>query len=203
MIRSTLVAGVAICVSVAFLAGMQVATAQEAPKADAPKQAAAAPAKPKKKSCRDGQSEQVAAYKVTKGEHLPAAIEASLTGKPGDPEAGVNWMVHRRLGNCIACHEISAILKKSSPDNIESMIKYAFHGKIGPSLDGVASRYSTAEIRMIVVDPKKSFPDADTIMPSFQRVDGLHKVNKDCSGIAMLTPQQVEDVVAFLSTLKE
>lgn len=201
MKRSTLAAGVAVCMSMALFAGMPIAVAQEAPKADAPKEAAKAPAKPKK-SCKDGQTEEVASFKVTKGKTLPAAIETSLTDKAGDPEAGVKWMVHRRLGNCIACHEVGAILKKSSPDNIDSMVKYAFHGKVGPSLDGVASRYTTAELRMIVVDPKKAFPDADTIMPSFQKVEGLHRVNKDCNGIAMLSPQQVEDVIAFLATLK-
>ena len=56
---------------------------------------------------------------------------------------------------------------------------------------------------MIVVDIKKAFPDANSIMPSFHRTEGFHTVIKDCKGIAMLSAAQVEDIVAFLKTTKE
>ena len=158
--------------------------------------------KKKKSRCKDGEAEAVATYKVDKGENLPAAIEASLTGKPGNAEKGVKWMVHRRLGNCIACHQVTSILQRAKDDDLASLRKYGFHGKIAPTLDGVAERYTEAELRMIVVDIKQAFPDANSIMPSFHRNDGFTRVIGDCKGLAILTAERVEDVVAFLKTLK-
>jgi sulfur-oxidizing protein SoxX len=155
-----------------------------------------------KSKCTDGQTDAVASYKITKGKNIAKAINASLTGKPGDPKNGLKVMVHRRLGNCIACHTVSKIQALAKPDNLKSLKSYGFHGAIGPSLDGLTERYTEGEIRLIVVDPKQAFPDADTIMPAFQKNAGLSNVHKDCKGIAMLSPQQVEDVVAYLMTLK-
>ncbi|MGI9382701.1 MAG: c-type cytochrome [Methyloligellaceae bacterium] len=158
--------------------------------------------KKKKSRCKDGESETVATYKVEKGEHLPAAIKASLTGKPGDAEKGLKWMVHRRLGNCIACHQVTSILQRAKDDDLASLRKYGFHGKIAPPLDGAAERYTEAELRMIVVDIKKAFPDANSIMPSFHRKDGFTRVIGDCKELAILSADRVEDIVAFLKTLK-
>ena len=169
----------------------------------AEKAAPAKPAKKKKSKCKDGETEKVASYKVSKGENLDVAINASLTGKPGDPKTGVKWMTHRRLGNCIACHEVSALLAKAKPGDLDSLKKYGFHGKIAPTLDGVASRYTEGELRMIVVNAKKAFPDADSIMPTFHENSGFHGVIGDCKGLAILSAERVEDVVAFLKTLKE
>ncbi len=158
--------------------------------------------KKKKSRCKDGETEQVVQYNAEKGENLPAAIKGSLTGQPGDPEKGVKWMVHRRLGNCIACHQVTKILQRAKDDDLASLRRYGFHGKIAPTLDGVAGRYTEAELRMIVVDPKKAFPDQSTIMPSFHRNDGFTRVVGDCKGLAILAAERVEDIVAFLKTLK-
>lgn len=158
--------------------------------------------KKKKSRCKDGETDQVVQYQVEKGENLPAAIKTSLTGKPGDPEKGVKWMVHRRLGNCIACHQITKILQRAKDDDLASLRKYGFHGKIAPTLDGVADRYTEAELRMIVADPKRAFPDLNTIMPSFHRSDGFNRVIGDCKDLAILTAERLEDVVAYLKTLK-
>ena len=160
-------------------------------------------AKKKKKSkCKDGQPTVMASYKVTKGENLDVQIASSLTGKPGDPKAGLKWMVHRRLGNCIACHKISQVEALTKPNDLKSLAKYGFHGEIGPPLDGLNERYTEGEIRMILVDVKKAFPDANSIMPSFHVKEGLHRVMKDCVDHVMMSAQQVEDIVAFLKTLK-
>lgn len=159
--------------------------------------------KKKKEKCKDGEVAQVASYKISKGENLPAAINQSLTGKPGDPKKGLKWMTHRRLGNCIACHEVQKILALADPNDVKSLSRYGFHGKIAPPLDGVADRYTEGELRMIVVDPKKAFPDANTIMPSFHRNTGFNRVHKDCVGYVILSAERVEDVVAYLKTLKE
>ena len=116
-------------------------------------------------------------------------IPAPLTGKPGDPKEGEKVVIERRLGNCLSCHEIDVLQREP------------FHGDVGPPLNGVAGRWDPATLRMIVVNAKKVFGD-ETVMPAFYRVDGLKRVRPDFVGKPILTAQQVEDVVAFLTTLK-
>lgn len=122
-------------------------------------------------------------YKIVNG-----TIPKSLTGKPGDAAKGRKASFNRRQGNCLACHVISDIKEQ------------AFHGQIGPPLDGIADRLSAAEIRMRIVNPKVINPD--TIMPAFFRKDGLHRVQKKWQGKTMLSAAQVEDIVAYMQTLK-
>lgn len=117
-------------------------------------------------------------------------IEKSLTGKPGDPVAGKKWSVNRKLGNCLACH--------ANADASDEL----FHGEIGPSLNGVADRYNEAELRAIIVNSKAVFGDG-TIMPSFYVASGYYRPRDQFAGKPILDAQQVEDVVAYLMTLKE
>jgi L-cysteine S-thiosulfotransferase len=118
-----------------------------------------------------------------------ARMPAPLTGKPGDARDGAKVVAARRLGNCLSCHEIDALREEP------------FHGDVGPSLDGVAGRWDIPALRMIVVNAKMVFGD-ETVMPAFYRVDGLNRVRPEFAGKPILTAQQVEDVVAFLATLK-
>lgn len=118
------------------------------------------------------------------------AIEKSLTGKPGDAKAGRKWFVGRRLGNCLACH-----VNKDTSDE-------QFHGEVGPPLDGVASRYNEAQLRAIVVNSKLALNEM-TLMPAFYRTTGFNRAAKKFQDKTILTAQQVEDVVAYLMTLKE
>ncbi|OAH31505.1 sulfur oxidation c-type cytochrome SoxX [Methylorubrum populi] len=118
-----------------------------------------------------------------------AAIPEPLTEKSGDAAAGAMVVVNRRQGNCLGCHQVSSLKTES------------FHGEVGPSLDGVAGRWSPAQLRMIVVNPKHVFSEA-TVMPAFYRIDGLSRVRAEFQGKPILTAQQVEDVVAYLTTLK-
>lgn len=118
------------------------------------------------------------------------AVAMSLTGEAGDPAAGAKTFANRKLGNCLACHANSAM-----PDQL-------FQGNVGPSLDGVAGRWSPEELRAIVVDAKKVFGE-QTVMPGFYSLNVGEHVRKDLVGKTILTAQQVEDVVAYLSTLKE
>ena len=113
-------------------------------------------------------------------------IQDSLTGKPGDPGNGKKVAISRKLGNCLACHKMP--------------VDEPFQGDVGPSLMGVAGRYSEAQLRLRVVDPKVLNPM--TIMPAFYKADDLERVLKNFQGKTMLTPQQVEDVVAYLRTLR-
>lgn len=123
------------------------------------------------------------------------AVSNSLSGAAGNPDAGRDIM-NKGSGNCIACHEVTALEE------------FPFHGNIGPSLDGVADRWSEAELRGIVANAKEMFPG--TMMPSFYKTEGFIRPGDAYTGKAtqtpiepLLTAQQIEDVVAFLMTLKE
>ena len=117
------------------------------------------------------------------------AVSKSLTGAPGDAATGAKVFANRKLGNCLACHMNS------------DMPEQPFHGEVGPSLDGAGSRWSEAELRGIVTNSKEMFPD--TIMPAFYRLDGFNRTLEKFDGKTILTPQEVEDVVAYLLTLKD
>lgn len=116
------------------------------------------------------------------------AIPKSLTGVPGDPQRGAQVVINRRLGNCLSCHANTG------------MAEHPFHGEIGPPLDGVAERWSEGELRLIVANPKEMFPG--TIMPAFHRTTGLNRVLDDFQGKPILSAQELEDVLAYLMTLK-
>ena len=115
------------------------------------------------------------------------SLPKSLTGTPGDATAGKKVFLTRTLGNCLVCHQVTRLKSEE------------FHGEFGPSLDGVASRYTEAQLRLIVADPKRIL--TDTVMPAFFRIDGLSRVRPEFVGKSILTAAQVEDVVAFLKTL--
>lgn len=116
-------------------------------------------------------------------------VMASLTGMPGDPEAGRNAFAGRKLGNCLACHANAEISEQQ------------FHGEVGPDLAGVADRWEEGQLRAILVNSKMVFED--TIMPAFYRDTGYNRTLKKFEGKTILTAQQVEDVIAYLQTLKE
>ncbi|GAW34280.1 cytochrome c [Roseovarius sp. A-2] len=144
-----------------------------------------------------GAATGAAAAEIAPGE-VPfedGAVAVSLTGAPGDPVRGREVVGNKSLGNCVACHANS------------DMSDIPFHGEIGPMLDGAGERWSEAELRGIVANAKMMFPDS--MMPSFYRVDGFTRPGNAYTGEAaddsfgpLLTAQQVEDVVAYLSTLK-
>jgi sulfur-oxidizing protein SoxX len=117
-------------------------------------------------------------------------ISKSLTGAPGDAAAGRKWFAGRKLGNCLACHETS------------DMKEQPFHGEVGPTMDGVAARYEENQLRAILVNSKKVFGDA-TIMPGFYSLEVGVRPAKKFQGKTILSAQQVEDVIAYLITLKE
>lgn len=117
------------------------------------------------------------------------AISAALTAQAGDPAAGRKVFMNRKLGNCLACHAN------------EDMSDQSFHGEVGPALDGVADRWEVAELRGIVVNSKMMFEG--TIMPAFYKDAGFERNLKNFQGKSILNAQQVEDVVAYLLTLKE
>ena len=116
------------------------------------------------------------------------AIVEPLCGLVGESQRGREIVSDSRRGNCLACHQLSI------PD-IEA------YGNIGPPLTGIASRLSTAMIRLRVVDTRRINPMS--IMPGFYRDPHLiNRPGKEYRGRTFLTAQQVEDVIAYLATLK-
>jgi sulfur-oxidizing protein SoxX len=73
-------------------------------------------------------------------------------------------------------------------------------GNLGPSLAGVGLRLTPEVLRQRIIDPRTTFPE--TIMPAYSIVSGLYRVQQAYAGKPILTPEEVEDVVAFLTTLK-
>lgn len=136
------------------------------------------------------------AVKPTEVVYDDGAVAMSLSGQPGDPASGAEIM-NKGAGNCIACHQVT---------DLEHL---PFHGEIGPPLDGVADRWSEAELRGIVANAKIMFPESR--MPSFYKIEGFIRLGDAYTGNAhgggdvepLLSAQQIEDVVAYLVTLKE
>jgi L-cysteine S-thiosulfotransferase len=110
-----------------------------------------------------------------------------LAGAKGDPARGRAIVVNRQLGLCLLCH--------SGPFPEER-----FQGSIAPDLNGIGARLSEGQIRLRLVDPGRLNPA--TIMPAYFRSEGLTRVAPGFRGKPVLTAQQVEDVVAFLGSLK-
>jgi sulfur-oxidizing protein SoxX len=115
------------------------------------------------------------------------AIPKSLTGAPGDAARG-RAIVVKRESTCLLCH--------SGPFPEER-----FQGDLAPTLKGTGSRWSEGELRLRLVDATRL--NAATIMPSYYRLDGLTHVAPNLRGKPVLTAEQVEDVVAYLATLKD
>jgi sulfur-oxidizing protein SoxX len=112
---------------------------------------------------------------------------AVLAADKGDPARGRAIVADRQVGLCLLCH--------SGPFPEER-----FQGDIAPSLAGAGARWSADELRMRIVDPSRLNPK--TIMPSYYKTEGLERVAPAYRGKTILTEQQIEDVVAYLATLK-
>ena len=115
------------------------------------------------------------------------AIPASLTGAPGDVAKG-RALVLNRSSTCILCH--------SGPFPEEK-----FQGDLAPSLAGAGTRWSAGQLRLRIVDGSRLNPA--TIMPSYYRVDGLQRVATAWRGKPILSAEQIEDIVAYLASLRE
>jgi L-cysteine S-thiosulfotransferase len=113
-------------------------------------------------------------------------IPASLTGAKGDPQRGRAIVANRQVGLCLLCH--------SGPIPEER-----FQGNLAPDLRA-AGRMTEGEIRLRLVDPARANPQ--TIMPAYYRAEGLTRVAPSLRGKSILTAEQIEDVVAYLLTLK-
>ena len=122
----------------------------------------------------------LAPYRIVDG-----AIPDSLTGVAGDPVKGKAVAIDRKLGNCLSCHAMP--------------VSEADQGNVGPNLSG-SGQLSIGQLRLRIVNAKSINPS--TVMPAYYRVTGLHHVDIPFRNKTMLSAQQVEDVVAYLHTLK-
>ncbi len=115
------------------------------------------------------------------------SIPASLTGAKGDPARGRALVASRHVGLCLLCH--------SGPFPEERL-----QGNLAPDLAAVGARFSEGQIRLRIVDPAKVNPQS--IMPAYYKSEGLARVAPAFRGKTVLTPEQIEDIVAYLLTLK-
>jgi sulfur-oxidizing protein SoxX len=113
------------------------------------------------------------------------AIPRPLTAEPGDAARGRSVVVNRDQGGCTLCHEVPGETR---------------FGNIAPPLSGVGAKLSPGQLRLRVADSSRVNPQ--TPMPSYYRTEGLRQVAAAYRGRPILSAQQVEDVVAFLATLK-
>jgi sulfur-oxidizing protein SoxX len=120
-------------------------------------------------------------YRIVDG-----GIPESLTDVPGDRFRGELLVRDPANASCLICHSMPI------PDEPDP-------GNIGPDLAGVADRYTEAELRLRVVDPKVVSPD--TIMPAYYSLRNLNRVEEQYVGKTIYSAQDVEDVIAFLMTL--
>lgn len=116
------------------------------------------------------------------------AIPQSLTGGKGDPARGRAIVLNRQLGFCMLCH--------SGPFPEER-----FQGDLAPDLRGAGARWTEGQLRLRLVDARKLNPA--TIMPPYYSLDGLTRVAAPFRGKPILSAEQIEDVVAFLTTLRD
>jgi len=116
------------------------------------------------------------------------AIAVSLTGTTGDAQRGRAIVANRNVGLCLLCH--------SGPFPEER-----FQGNLAPPLNGAGSRLSEGQLRLRMVDSGRVNPAS--IMPAYFRTEGLTRVAPAFAGKTVLSAEQVEDVVAYLQTLRK
>lgn len=116
------------------------------------------------------------------------AIAQSLTGVPGNAARGRTIVVSRQKGLCLLCH--------SGP-----FAEERFQGDLAPSLAGAGKRWNEGQLRLRMVDSRRLNPA--TIMPSYYRTDGLSRVGAAWRDQPVLTAAEIEDVIAFLMTLRD
>jgi sulfur-oxidizing protein SoxX len=116
------------------------------------------------------------------------AIPRPLTGEPGDAARGQAIVTNRQQGLCLLCH--------TGP-----FPEPTFQGTLAPSLAGAGSRWSAGQLRLRIVDASRLNPN--TIMPPYYRTDDLTRVAPSYAGKPILSAEQIEDVIAFLATLRD
>lgn len=115
------------------------------------------------------------------------AIPKSLTGGPGDAARGRAIVANRQKGLCLLCH--------SGP-----IAEERFQGNLAPPLDGAGARWNEGQLRLRLVDSKRLNPAS--IMPAYYQTEGLNRVGRAWQGKPVLSAAEIEDVIAYLMTLR-
>lgn len=121
------------------------------------------------------------------GAVVNGAIDRPLTEVAGDPARGRDVARDPRNASCLICHHMPI---PEEPN----------HGNIGPDLAGVGARYSAGQLRLRLVDPK--LIDPATVMPAYYSLRNLHDVQAQFRDKTIYSAQDIEDVVAYLQTLR-
>jgi sulfur-oxidizing protein SoxX len=114
------------------------------------------------------------------------AMSEPLAREPGRAETGREIFVDRATGHCVLCHRVAGV---DAP----------FQGDLGPDLSDVGARLSPAQIRYRIVDASRLNPA--TIMPPYYRTDSLNQVANAYRAQTVLSGEQIEHLVAYLSSL--
>ena len=123
---------------------------------------------------------------IQDGQIVGDTLPAPLTTAPADASRGEIVFFERDQGHCVLCHQVAGL-------------EASFQGNIGPDLTAVGARLSPAQLRLRIVDYQIILPGA--LMPSYYRIHDLYQVQESHAGETILTAQQVEDLVAYLSQL--
>jgi sulfur-oxidizing protein SoxX len=115
------------------------------------------------------------------------AFAAAAAPAQGDAARGAALAASRSQGLCLLCH---ALPGQPAP----------LQGTIGPALAGVGARLVAADLRQRLLEPERQNPD--TVMPSYGRTQGLQRVAVAVQGRPLLTPAQIDDMVAYLVSLQ-
>lgn len=115
------------------------------------------------------------------------AIAEPLAGLAGDAQRGRSVAFDPERGNCTICHQVPGGDARAQ-------------GTVGPPLGGVGARLTTGQMRLRLVDGTRINPN--TVMPAYHRIDGLNNVGAQWQGKPVLGAQEIEDIIAFLMTLK-
>jgi sulfur-oxidizing protein SoxX len=127
-------------------------------------------------------------FRVAHAQTLPAdGVSQPLTDSPGDPIRGKAIVMSRQTGLCLLCH--------GGPFPEER-----FQGNLAPDLAMSSAHLSIPQLRARIMDPSRFHPN--TIMPSYYRDDHLYRVAPKFIGQTILSGQEIEDVIAFLASLK-
>ncbi|WP_116809751.1 sulfur oxidation c-type cytochrome SoxX [Steroidobacter cummioxidans] len=118
------------------------------------------------------------------------AIEKSLTGQAGDAKRGAELIQQRHKSLCVLCHS------GPFPDP-------HLQGTLAPDLTGIGERLSAGQLRLRIVDTKRLNPAS--IMPTYYGVIANDKDTRVADGWRnkpVLTAEEIEDLVAYLQTLR-
>ena len=114
-------------------------------------------------------------------------IPAALSEKPGDAARGREIVVNRQIGMCALCHQVPSATDR-------------FQGDIATNLTGAGTRLTVPQLRARIVDSRRV--NAQSVMPAYYQSSDLTRVGVSWRDRPILDAQQVEDVVAWLATLK-